>query len=34
MQNLVGLVRRCADDYGMLQPGDRVAVGFLAGRTP
>ena len=32
MQNLVGLVRRCADDYGMLQPGDRVAVGVSGGK--
>ena len=32
MQKLVGLVRRCVDDYGMLQPGDRVAVGVSGGK--
>ena len=32
MQKLVGLVRRCADDYGMLQSGDRVAVGVSGGK--
>ena len=32
MKKLVGLVRRCVDDYGMLQPGDRVAVGVSGGK--
>ena len=32
MQKLVGLVRRCVDDYGMLQSGDRVAVGVSGGK--
>ena len=32
MQKLVGLVRRCVDDYRMLEPGDRVAVGVSGGK--
>lgn len=32
MQKLVGLVRRCVDDYHMLEPGDRVAVGVSGGK--
>lgn len=32
MQKLVGMVRRCADDYNMLQKGDRVAVGVSGGK--
>lgn len=32
MQKLMGLVRRCVDDYGMLQTGDRVAVGVSGGK--
>lgn len=32
MEKLVGLVRRCADDYHMLAPGDRVAVGLSGGK--
>lgn len=32
MQKLVGLMRRCADDYGMLHPGDRVTVGVSGGK--
>ena len=27
MQRLVGLVRRCAEDYDMIKPGDRIGVG-------
>ena len=23
-----GVVRRCVDDYGMISPGDRIAVGI------
>ena len=32
MSNLVGLLRRCADDYGMLQPGDKISVGLSGGK--
>ena len=32
MQKLVGLVRRCVEDYKMIQPGDRVAVGVSGGK--
>ena len=26
-----GVVRRCVDDYGMISPGDRIAVGISGG---
>ncbi len=32
MQHLMGLVRRCADDYGMIEAGDRIAVGVSGGK--
>lgn len=32
MQKLVGLVRRCVEDYDMIQPGDRIAVGVSGGK--
>lgn len=32
MQNIMGLVRRCADDYDMICPGDRIAVGLSGGK--
>lgn len=32
MQKLVGLVRRCVDDYQMIVPGDRIAVGVSGGK--
>ena len=32
MQKLLGLVRRCVDDYHMIEPGDRVAVGVSGGK--
>ena len=32
LNRFTGFVRRCADDYGMLQPGDRVAVGVSGGK--
>ncbi len=32
MQHLMGLVRRCVDDYGMIQAGDRIAVGVSGGK--
>ena len=32
MQKLMGLVRRCAEDYDMIQSGDRIAVGVSGGK--
>jgi len=32
IQKLVGLVRRCVDDYKMIVPGDRIAVGVSGGK--
>jgi len=32
MQHLMGLVRRCVDDYHMIQEGDRIAVGVSGGK--
>ena len=32
MQKLMGLVRRCVEDYEMIQPGERVAVGVSGGK--
>ena len=32
MQKLMGLVRRCIEDYKMIQPGDKVAVGVSGGK--
>ena len=32
MQKLVGMVRRCVEDYEMIRPGDRVAVGVSGGK--
>ncbi len=32
MQKLVGLVRRCVDDYKMILPGDKIAVGVSGGK--
>ncbi len=32
MQKLMGLVRRCVEDYRMIQPGDRIAVGVSGGK--
>ena len=32
MQRLVGLVRRCAEDYDMIMPGDRIGVGVSGGK--
>ena len=32
MQKLMGLMRRCIDDYKMIEPGDRVAVGLSGGK--
>ena len=32
MQKMMGLVRRCAEDYNMISPGDRIAVGVSGGK--
>ena len=32
MQKLMGLVRRCVDDYHMIEPGDRIVVGVSGGK--
>lgn len=32
MQKLVGLLRRCVEDYDMIQPGDRIAIGISGGK--
>ena len=32
MQKLIGLVRRCCEDYDMIQSGDRIAVGVSGGK--
>lgn len=32
MQKLVGLVRRCVEDYNMITDGDRIAVGVSGGK--
>ena len=32
MQRLMGLVRRCVDDYHMIESGDRIAVGVSGGK--
>ena len=32
MQRLVGLVRRCVEDYHMISTGDRIAVGVSGGK--
>ena len=32
MQRMVGLLRRCVEDYGMISAGDRVGVGVSGGK--
>ena len=32
MQKLMGLVRRCVEDYGMIEDGDEIAVGISGGK--
>lgn len=32
MQRLIGLVRRCTQDYNMIAPGDRVGIGVSGGK--
>lgn len=32
MQKLMGLVRRCVEDYHMIDAGDKIAVGVSGGK--
>ena len=32
MQKLIGLIRRCVQDYNMIQEGDRIGVGVSGGK--
>ena len=32
MNKILSLVRRCVEDYDMIQPGDRIAVGVSGGK--
>lgn len=32
MQRLIGLVRRCTQDYNMIAPGDKIGVGVSGGK--
>lgn len=32
MQKLIGLVRRCVEDYAMIEAGDKIAVGVSGGK--
>ena len=32
MQRILGLVRRCVEDYNMIAEGDRIAVGVSGGK--
>ena len=32
MQHILGLVRRCVEDYHMIDPGETVAVGVSGGK--
>lgn len=32
MQKILSYVRRCVEDYNMIQPGDRIAVGVSGGK--
>jgi tRNA(Ile)-lysidine synthase TilS/MesJ len=32
MQRLLSRVRRCAEDFDMIKPGDKIAVGLSAGK--
>lgn len=32
MQKILGLVRRCVEDYHMIEPGDSIAVGVSGGK--
>ncbi len=32
MQRLIGLIRRCVEDYRMIEPGDKIGVGVSGGK--
>ena len=32
MQRMMGLMRRCIDDYRMIEPNDKIAVGVSGGK--
>lgn len=32
MQRMMGLMRRCADDYRMIEPNDKIAIGVSGGK--
>ena len=32
LQRLIGMVRRCAEDYNMIAPGDKIGVGVSGGK--
>lgn len=32
MQKMMGLVRRCVEDYNMIRPGEKIAVGVSGGK--
>ena len=32
MQNMMGRIRRCAEDYNMIAEGDKIAVGVSGGK--
>ena len=32
MNRILSLVRRCVEDYEMIAPGDRIAVGVSGGK--
>ena len=32
MQKMMGLVRRCVEDYNMISPGEKIAVGISGGK--
>ena len=32
MNKILSLTRRCVEDYDMIQPGDRIAVGVSGGK--
>ena len=32
MNKILSLVRRCVEDYEMIQPGDKIAVGVSGGK--
>ena len=32
MNEFSGRIRRCVDDYGMIEEGDRIAVGVSGGK--